>query len=250
MSIRKSSIGLLLTASAYAYTPCPLLGPSFEPSRNLGDAPAVQEAFETLQAALENSTKTGQTDYGTWAPANNSFSIGVFDATTPGQLFYTQHSSETLQNAEQGVHEVTADTIFRLGSVSKLITTYLFMVEAGPKYWNRPVTDFVPQLKQAAEECCASDDPVGCTNWDMITLGSLASHMAGVPRDCKHSLKQLHADKHFGTSTHVQARLHSLRDPQPFERWPEIGSPIRPPTASQLCHTTMRTCRRRLLGGR
>ena len=185
MFIPKSILGLWLATHAYSWTPCPLLGQSVEPPTNLTNVPAVQEAFANLRATLKNSTATGLTDYGSWSPTNNSFSIGIFDATTPGQLFSYQHSSEALEGAEKGVKNVTENSIYRIGSVSKLITVYLFLTELGPKYWNRPVTEFVPRLKQAAENCSASEDSADCADWDAITLGSLASHMAGIGRDCK-----------------------------------------------------------------
>ena len=80
---------------------------------------------------------------------------------------------------------MTEDSIYRVGSLSKLITIYLFLIEAGPRYWNYPITEFVPELAAAAEECSAEEDPVDCIDWEDITLGALASNLAGVPRDCK-----------------------------------------------------------------
>ena len=80
--------------------------------------------------------------------------------------------------------EVTEDSIYRIGSLSKLITVYLFLLEVGPSYWNHAITEYIPELEAAASNCLARKDPIECTDWHAVTLGALASHMAGVPRDC------------------------------------------------------------------
>ena len=60
---------------------------------------------------------------------------------------------------------------------------YTFLVEAGHDYWHRPITDFVPELVEAVSESCSAEaDPLTCPDWDEITLGTLASHVAGLGR--------------------------------------------------------------------
>ena len=56
------------------------------------------------------------------------------------------------------------------------------LVEAGRDYWHRPITDFVPELVEAAESCSAEVDSLTCPDWNEITLGTLASHLAGLGR--------------------------------------------------------------------
>jgi CubicO group peptidase (beta-lactamase class C family) len=182
--ISLKSFSLLAFSSAVAaYKPCPLLGPVFPAPTGLSDCNIVQDAFTVLQAALDNATASGMTPVGSWASTNNSFSIGIFSTTSDEELFSYQWSSETLQKAEQGVTEVTKDSVYRVGSLSKLITAYLFMINAGPQYWDKPITKYIPELKSKAKDCSAADSPIDCTDWGAITLGSLASHMAGVNRD-------------------------------------------------------------------
>ena len=159
------------TATTIAFKPCPLLGPVFEPPTDLSTDSTFQNAVDTLKQALDNSTETGSTPYGDLAASNNSFSIGIFDATSPGQLFSYEYSSPVLQKASQGVKHVTEDSIYRIGSGSKLITAYLFLVEVGPNYWDRKVTEFVPELEAASKKCSALTDPVDCVDWCNITLG-------------------------------------------------------------------------------
>jgi len=76
----------------------------------------------------------------------------------------------------------TDETVYRVGSISKLLFLYTFLVEVGHAHWHRPITDFVPELAEAAESCSAELDPLTCPDWDEITLGALASHLAGLGR--------------------------------------------------------------------
>lgn len=76
----------------------------------------------------------------------------------------------------------TDDTVYRVGSISKLLFLYTFLVEVGHDYWHRSITDFVPELVEAARSCSAESDPLTCPDWDDITLGALASHLAGIGR--------------------------------------------------------------------
>ena len=179
---------LLSFSIAPAYKPCPLLGPVFPAPTYLCDASTFQAAFDNLKSTLDHATATGTTQYGTWPRTSNSLSLGIFDTTSAGQLFSYEYTSPQTKNSTKGVKEITRDTIYRLGSLSKLITAYFFLIEAGPSYWNHPVTEFVPELTEAAAKCSALTDPVDCIDWDDMTLGVLASHMARLPRDCKSGL--------------------------------------------------------------
>lgn len=178
----------LTSSAAFAYKPCPLLGPVFQPPTQLDQATTFQDALCNLTTTLDSTSKTGQTRYGTFTNNATSFSVGVFDATTPGGIFSYQYSSAALQNGTQGVKHVTEDSVYRIGSGSKLITVYLFLIEAGWKYWGHPITEFIPQLKSAAQNCSATSNAVDCIDWDEVTLGALASHMAGLPRDCMYNI--------------------------------------------------------------
>ncbi|KAK5168278.1 uncharacterized protein LTR77_006847 [Saxophila tyrrhenica] len=179
-----SSFLLSLALSSIATAkPCPILGPVFEAPTGLADSPVLKEAFEVLQAVLDNATETGQTPAGPWfGYKNNSIALTVFD-TSDSEFFSYQYSSSVLQKASQGVTKITEDAIFRIGSLSKLVSAYAWLIEAGPTYWDQPITKYIPELKKAAKKCSAADGPIDCTDWDEITLGALASHQAGIPRD-------------------------------------------------------------------
>lgn len=175
---------LACTSAVLAYKPTPLLGPVFEAPTGLQNSTVFRNALQDLQQTLDNTTKTGTTPYGAWPITNNSFSIQVFSATSD-ELFSYHYSSPALEHSKEGATHVNANSIYRIGSVSKLITVYLFLIEVGPKYWSHSITEFVPELEVAARECSALSNPIGCVDWTDITLGAIASQMAGIARNCE-----------------------------------------------------------------
>lgn len=174
---------LLMLASTSAYTPCPLLGPVFEPPSHLASDFSFQGALKSLESTLEKAGTTGHSHYGKWAASTNGFAVGIFDTSSSDQLFSYQFTSKQIKASRLGATVITSDSLFRIGSLSKLITAYLFLIEAGSGYWDCPVTDYVPELATAQHACSATSDPIGCIDWNDVTLGALASHMAGIPRD-------------------------------------------------------------------
>ncbi|KAK3672594.1 hypothetical protein LTR78_007645 [Recurvomyces mirabilis] len=176
-------------STVLAYTPCPILGPVFPAPSSLCDADSFQAALKNISTTLDYAGNTGKTPYGNIPSNATSFTVGVFSADET--LFSHQYTSPWLKTSTQGATEVGVDSVFRIGSGSKLITTYLWLVEVGTKYWGHSITEFVPELAEAPQNCSASADPVDCIDWDEITLGALASHMAGVPRDYSTPLELL-----------------------------------------------------------
>jgi CubicO group peptidase (beta-lactamase class C family) len=55
-------------------------------------------------------------------------------------------------------------------------------MELGDGHWNDPITRYVPELKQAQSNYSASS-AIDSVQWEEVTLGELASHMAGITRD-------------------------------------------------------------------
>jgi len=179
--VRIASV-IFFASATLAFTPCPILGPVFEPPSSLCTAKLFQTGLRNLTTSLDDAIKSSQTPFGPIVSNWTSFSIGIFNATD--KLFSYQYSSPTLRKGTEGVKTVTEDSIYRIGSGSKLITAYLFLLEAGAEYWNRTVTEFLPELEEAAKKCSAKEEPINCIDWDEVTLGAMASHMAGLPRDC------------------------------------------------------------------
>ncbi|KAK3081622.1 hypothetical protein LTS18_004686, partial [Coniosporium uncinatum] len=183
MKFQRVSLLSLLIPAVVAYQPCPLLGPTFEQPAKVQRSRVFQDAARNLTSILNEAVRAGHTSYGPLSSNLTSFSVGVFDASSPFALFSYQHTASTLRNSTQGVQAVTEDSVYRIGSLSKLITAYIFLLAAGPKYWEYPVTKFLPELREAAKNCSAKSRAVDCIDWTHVTLGALASHMAGIPRD-------------------------------------------------------------------
>ena len=76
------------------------------------------------------------------------------------------------------------NTVFRVGSVSKLLTVYTLLTEVGMKYMNDPVTKWVPELARAAKK--GKGDPTRQVQWNEVTIRQLCGHMSGVNRNCKY----------------------------------------------------------------
>ncbi|KAF3039889.1 hypothetical protein E8E12_003956 [Didymella heteroderae] len=92
--------------------------------------------------------------------------------------------TETEIQKTEGVKEVGPDTIYRIGSVSKIFTVLAFLAEVGDTHWNTPITEFIPELAQfSARALTQPIDDVRRTDWEDITIGALVAQVSGVGRD-------------------------------------------------------------------
>jgi CubicO group peptidase (beta-lactamase class C family) len=141
-----------------------------------------------MKAAIANLTDTftaRDADNSTGA-YSTSYSIEVWSASDVGgtPLFSWHHTAPNLTTLNTtGVRKVDQNTVYRLGSLTKIFTIYTWLVQDGDTRWNEPITKYVPELAAVADR--AKNDPVGNVDWEEVTIGALASQMAGVVRDCK-----------------------------------------------------------------
>jgi hypothetical protein len=135
-----------------------------------------------VQAAIQNLTSTfSEIDF--YYGANNSYSIQVF--TGSGILFEHYPTAPSLPSLNSsGVKQVDAHTVYRIGSLTKIFTMYAFLLEAGYQYFSHPITDFVPEL--AALATWQSGNAIADVAWGDVTIGDLASHLAGIASDCEY----------------------------------------------------------------
>lgn len=110
-----------------------------------------------------------------------SFSISIFTSSDDGLAWEYHHASPLLANSSQGARNVDADSIYRIASISKLTTIYLFLLCAGEDKWSDSIADWVPELLTAA----SLEGEAAVPKWKNITIGDLAGQIAGVSRDCK-----------------------------------------------------------------
>ncbi|KAI1775764.1 beta-lactamase/transpeptidase-like protein [Hypoxylon cercidicola] len=160
-----------IASIAVAGPTCPLDGPVFPKPMRLSESEDVKAAVATLNDAFANITAGAQ---------NYSLSIQVFSTNEPEPIFALYHTAPSLagQNSP-GVKTVDENSVFRLGSLTKIYTIYAFLINAGDSLWNEPITEYVPELQELANR----SDPVNYTSWDDVTLGGLATQLTGIPRE-------------------------------------------------------------------
>ncbi|KAH7304335.1 beta-lactamase/transpeptidase-like protein, partial [Stachybotrys elegans] len=80
---------------------------------------------------------------------------------------------------------INKDSVFRLASVSKVLSVWSFLIEVGDEHFNDPITRYVPELGAVSNISATGVvyDDIDQVRWNEVTLGQLASHLAGIPRD-------------------------------------------------------------------
>ena len=141
---------------------CPILGPAY-PEINPGSSAVFGAAKAALEDEITRALAGGQLDKGTY------FGVQVF----------SRNSDKTLYEKYYGP-SVGPDTLYRIASISKVVSVYTTLSELGDRYWNEPVTKYIPELAKLKVQ-----NPVDDIDWSEVTLGALASHMGGIARDCK-----------------------------------------------------------------
>lgn len=160
-------------------TNCGLLGPQFPQPSNLREITSIRTTATSFGKILSDAIESGQSRWGELDRADTSFSIGVFTAGTDDFLFEHHHVGQRLAGSLTG-GSLDGDSLYRIGSVTKLLTVYTVLARLGDTRWDEPITRYIPELRIAGP---ASDHTARDINWSEVTLGALASHSAGIPRD-------------------------------------------------------------------
>ncbi|KAK3985433.1 beta-lactamase/transpeptidase-like protein [Cladorrhinum sp. PSN332] len=87
------------------------------------------------------------------------------------------HFTPNVRN-EIGTDEVTANTVYRVGSISKIFTVLSVLQESSISFED-PVTKYLPSLNDNQP----NGSSIEAVQWDQVTVGSLASHISGIGRD-------------------------------------------------------------------
>ncbi|KAF2873506.1 beta-lactamase/transpeptidase-like protein [Massariosphaeria phaeospora] len=159
---------------------CPLIGPEFPPPQRLSEHPIWQAAVANVTAIFQYIDVSNITGIDTF-----SYSLQIFSTNPGAPILWERHrTAKDLPADTTGVKKVDGDTVYRLGSVSKVFTVLAFLAEVGDVHWNQPITKYIPELAKYAGKSTSSEfDNVKDTNWDDITIGSLASQVSGLGRD-------------------------------------------------------------------
>ncbi|KAL7921881.1 beta-lactamase/transpeptidase-like protein [Trichoderma austrokoningii] len=172
-----------LGSSALAKTDQKLLGPSFTPPSNIFSSSVIQKAVLNVTNALNNAIRTGKSTFGDFNSSTTSFSLTAISQLDSSPILDFHHTSGSLNISAGSTSKITSDTVYRIGSVSKLFTVYALLLNNGTRHWNRPVTDFIPELKRAVQHPPHDSTFVNRVQWDQVTVGALASQLSGIGRD-------------------------------------------------------------------
>ncbi|KAF4637989.1 hypothetical protein G7Y89_g82 [Cudoniella acicularis] len=178
-----SLLSALLPLTTQARTSCPLLGPDFPEPKNLSSQPSIQAAVNNLTSVLQQIISTGNSSYGLFDSQNTSFALEIYSTNEPEPLFSQYYTAPSVASDQYGVKSIDTNTIFRIGSLTKLLTIYTFLIQDGDIKFNEPITKYVPELAAASQTYNATANPIDYVDWDDITIGELASQSAGIGRD-------------------------------------------------------------------
>ncbi|KAH7633105.1 beta-lactamase/transpeptidase-like protein [Sordaria sp. MPI-SDFR-AT-0083] len=166
-------------APSLAKVNCPLYGPLFPKPTNLLQNSAIRAAAKSLDGIFEkyidHDNTTGADHF--------SYSVEVFSGSEEDKPLWSHYwTAPNLEGFNStGVSKVDTNTVFRIGSITKIFTVLAFLATVGDKLWNDPVTKYLPELKALAEKTPGGSMMV--PDWEEVTLGSLASQTSGLIRD-------------------------------------------------------------------
>ncbi|OBS19957.1 hypothetical protein FPOA_11680 [Fusarium poae] len=176
---------------------CPPLGPVLPPPLHPSTHSSVKSAIKNIQDLFESETSS---------LVNSSVVVAIKSANEDDYMF---EFASTPPNVDpRGVDEVDSDTVFRMASLSKLFPV-LALLKTHKVNFDDRVTKYLPELR-ALNKDARKHDAVWAVDWDEITVGSLASHLAGIPADL-------------------------LADVQPYGDWTQLGFPLPDASKSLNC---------------
>lgn len=175
------SLSLLLAESALAeYHPCALIGPDVPIPKAVSSTSAFKDGIVSIEKAIADAISTGVTSYGDMDASSTSFSLEIYSINEEEPLFTYHYDAPGLANSTDGVKKIDSDSIYRLASISKMLTVYTFLASVGDVSFNEPITKYIPELAEYAAQHAGADE-IDFIDWDSITVGSLTSQLSGIP---------------------------------------------------------------------
>ena len=172
----------LILSPIVAQDYCPPLGPVYAAPQNLAADSSIRQAAHEASKYIDRISKNGTA--GEFQPNTTSFSVNIFSAHGPESMFQYHYTSSLLNTSS--TKKVDENTVYRIGSISKLITVLALLLQENKVHFDDPVTNYVPVLASiAARQEAGEIDHVAVPQWSQITIGALASQLADVARSCK-----------------------------------------------------------------
>lgn len=127
--------------AGFAKNAITLLGPIYQPSTDL-NAKVWDAAREKTEDGFHQMLKTGLTSSGMFDNMTTSFSASVFSVGSDDPLFEFHFEAPGL-GGSLSAGKLSEDTIYRTGSLGKLLVTYTWLVNIGQAVWFEPITKYV-----------------------------------------------------------------------------------------------------------
>ena len=163
-------VSSLCAPALAASKPCLPLGAVLPAPKSPSKHDAVKRAAAGLTQGLDEITSS--------TLDTSALSIGVKSLHESKQLFSYHFTPPTI--GEYGTDKIDADTVYRVGSVSKMMPA-LAALQSSKIDMDESVLKYIPELRNATGE------GIGATQWEDISVRSLANHLAGLATDCKYA---------------------------------------------------------------
>lgn len=186
MQLLKISVVFFLSVvicRAAMAVPQTLLTPAFPAPVELDTDANFQSVATALSATLREALMQGSSKFGNFTPNTESVSVTLKSTAQQKSLFDFQFTGSGLNTGAGSTNKVSGDSVFRIGSISKLFTVYALLLNGGLDVWEHPVTRYVPELLDDVKRF-RNSSPIEHANWDDITIGALASQMSGIGVNC------------------------------------------------------------------
>jgi hypothetical protein len=118
-----------------------LLGPVYLPATN-GSSHFFREAKRQAYDEIQTAIKTGHSKYGKIDNEETSFSVQVF-STLNNETLFDFHFEAPKLNGSYTKGKLSDQTVYRTGSLGKLMAVYAILVDIGDHVFLDPVTKYV-----------------------------------------------------------------------------------------------------------
>lgn len=155
-----------------SYLHCPPLGPVLPAPSNPSNSSAVQQIVSTITAAFHNLTSELN---------GTAVSIGVTSAREDKPLLDLHFTPPA--GSLNGTSKVDRNTVYRVGSISKVYAAFILMKLTNKLRWSDPVTKYVPELLELYNG--QEKSAITAVDWNEVTIEALLSHLGNIPANCK-----------------------------------------------------------------
>jgi CubicO group peptidase (beta-lactamase class C family) len=154
---------------------CPPYGSVLPAPRHASQHPAVKFSIDAITSSLKEQSKGFNV---------SGISVGIQSIHEDKPLLNFHHTPHII-NPEHGAKVINADTVYRLGSISKVYTVLaaLKLAEDGVLRMSDPITRWIPELGKSAGH--SARDELDVIHWEDITVGDAAAHLSGLGGDSK-----------------------------------------------------------------